>query len=207
MRTIVIASQKGGVGKTTLAGHLGVAACQQGQQSVVLIDMDTQGSLTSWWNARNADTPQFASVPTVAGLATLLEQLEQAGIDWVIIDTPPAVTELIRQVMGVADLVVIPTRPSPHDLRAVGATVDLAIQANKRMVFVLNGAASRARITVEAAIALSQYGAVAPTVIHQRTEFASAMTDGRTVLEVNQDGKSSEEINALWEYVSNHSRK
>ena len=140
-------------------------------------------------------------------MATLLEQLEQAGIDWVIIDTPPAVTELIRQVMGVADLVVIPTRPSPHDLRAVGATVDLALQANKRMVFVLNGAASRARITVEAAIALSQYGAVAPTVIHQRTEFASAMTDGRTVLEVNQDGKSSEEINALWEYVSNYSRK
>ena len=47
MRTIVIASQKGGVGKTTLAGHLGVAACQQGQQSVVLIDMDTQGGVTS----------------------------------------------------------------------------------------------------------------------------------------------------------------
>lgn len=206
MRTLVIASQKGGVGKTTLAGHLGVAACQQGQQAVVLIDMDAQGSLTSWWNARKADTPQFAAVP-IAGLAGHLRQLEQAGVDWVVIDTPPAVTGLIRQVMEVADLVLIPTRPSPHDLRAVGATVSLATQANKRIVFVLNGAVPRARITVEAVIALSQYGAVAPTVIHQRTEFASAMTDGRTVLEVNQDGKSSDEINALWGYVSTQLRK
>ena len=38
MRTLVIASQKGGVGKTTLAGHLGVVAEQSvaAEQSVLV---------------------------------------------------------------------------------------------------------------------------------------------------------------------------
>ena len=52
MRTLVIASQKGGVGKTTIAGHLGVMAESQGAGPVALIDTDPQGSLSSWWNER-----------------------------------------------------------------------------------------------------------------------------------------------------------
>ena len=62
MRTLVIASQKGGVGKTTIAGHLGVMAESQGAGPVALIDTDPQGSLSSWWNERQAEAPAFASV-------------------------------------------------------------------------------------------------------------------------------------------------
>ena len=39
-----------------------------------------------------------------------------------------------------------------------------------------------ARITGQAAIALSQHGTVAPSIIHHRTEFASSMIDDRTVM-------------------------
>ena len=46
------------------------------------------------------------------------------GIKLVVIDTPPAITATIVEVIRMADLVVMPTRPSPHDLRAVGATVE-----------------------------------------------------------------------------------
>ena len=59
MRTLVIASQKGGVGKTTIAGHLGVMAESQGAGPVALIDTDPQGSLSSWWNERQAEAPGF----------------------------------------------------------------------------------------------------------------------------------------------------
>ena len=45
MHTIVIASQKGGSGKTTLSGHLAVEACRAGVGPVSLIDTDPQGSL------------------------------------------------------------------------------------------------------------------------------------------------------------------
>lgn len=206
MRTLVLASQKGGVGKTTIAGHLAVMAESKGAGPVALIDTDPQGSLSSWWNERQAETPAFASVD-IANLADHLKQLEKAGVKLAIIDTPPAVTETIRKVLAVADVVLIPTRPSPHDLRAVGSTVELVESAGKRMVFVINGAAQRARITGEAAIALSQHGTVAPITIYQRTDFAASMIDGRTAQEIDPASRSAGEISELWIYVSAQLRK
>ena len=96
---------------------------------------------------------------------------------------------------------VIPTRPSPHDLRSVGATVDICEQHNKSLVFVINGASARARITTEAIFALSQHGTLAPSIVHQRTDFAASMIDGRTVMEVAGRSKSALEIIDLWEYL------
>ncbi|BEC72810.1 hypothetical protein VEE57_45260 (plasmid) [Escherichia coli] len=60
------------------------------------------------------------------------------------IDTPPAITEAIRDVVKLADLVLIPTRPSPHDLRAVGSTVDIAQETGRPFAFAVTQAADRA---------------------------------------------------------------
>lgn len=206
MRTIVVASQKGGVGKTTIAGHLGVMAEQSKEGPVALIDTDPQGSLASWWNERTNDAPLFARVE-IGKLTEHLQALAKGGIKLAIIDTPPSVTEMIQEVLRTADLVLIPTRPSPHDLRAVGSTVELVENAGKRMIFVINGAAPRARIAGEAAVALSQHGTVAPVTLYQRTDFASSMIDGRTVQEIDPKGRSAEEIGQLWKYVSTQLRK
>ena len=206
MRTIVVASQKGGVGKTTIAGHLGVMAEQSKEGPVALIDTDPQGSLASWWNERTNEAPLFARVE-IDKLTEHLQALAKGGIKLAIIDTPPSVTEMIQQVLRTADLVLIPTRPSPHDLRAVGSTVELVENAGKRMIFVINGAAPRARIAGEAAVALSQHGTVAPVTLYQRTDFASSMIDGRTVQEIDPKGRSAEEIGQLWKYVSTQLRK
>ena len=62
LRVLVFASQKGGSGKTTLAGHIAVEAERQGAGPVALIDADPQGSLAKWWNARQARTPAFISL-------------------------------------------------------------------------------------------------------------------------------------------------
>ena len=59
MHVVAFASQKGGVGKTTLAGHLAVEAQARGAGPVALIDTDPQGSLAEWWNGRQAETPLF----------------------------------------------------------------------------------------------------------------------------------------------------
>jgi chromosome partitioning protein len=72
----------------------------------------------------------------------------------------------------------------------------------KPLVFVVNGATPRARITAEAAIALSQHGTVAPITIHHRTEFAASMIDGRTVMELACNPRSVEEITQLWDYLA-----
>ena len=206
MRVLALASQKGGSGKTTLSGHLAVQAQLAGAGPVVLIDIDPQGSLADWWNEREADMPAFAQT-TVARLQADLDSLRQQGFKLAVIDTPPAITMAIQSVISVAELIVIPTRPSPHDLRAAGATVDLCERAGKPLVFVVNAATPRAKITYEAAIALSQHGTVAPVTLHHRTDFAASMIDGRTVMEVDPNGKSSKEIQELWTYVADRLEK
>ena len=142
MRVLALASQKGGSGKTTLSGHLAVQAQLAGAGPVVLIDIDPQGSLADWWNEREAEFPAFAQT-TVARLASDLAVLRQQGFKLAVIDTPPAITMAIQSVISVAELIVVPTRPSPHDLRAVGATVDIAERHGKPVIFVINAATPR----------------------------------------------------------------
>jgi chromosome partitioning protein len=200
MYTIVAASQKGGSGKTTLSGHLAVEASRSGAGEIALIDTDPQGSLAHWWNARQAPAPHFVK----AGLLELdeaLANLARSGIKIAVIDTPPAITQSISRVVAHADLVIVPTRPSPHDLRAVGATVDIAERHGKPVIFVVNAATARARITGESAVALSQHGTVAPVTIHHRVDFAASMIDGRTVGEVVPGCASAKEISDLWVYI------
>ena len=201
-----MASQKGGSGKTTLSGHLAVQAQLAGAGPVVLIDIDPQGSLADWWNEREADLPAFAQT-TVSRLASDLAVLRQQGFKLAVIDTPPAITMAIQSVISVSELIVVPTRPSPHDLRAVGATVDLCERAGKPLIFVVNAATPKARITSEAAVALSQHGTVAPVIVHQRTDFAVSMIDGRTVMELDANTRSTAEIEALWTYVCDRLEK
>jgi chromosome partitioning protein len=200
MRVLAMASQKGGSGKTTLSGHLAVQAQLAGHGPVVLIDIDPQGSLSDWWNERDTEFPAFAQT-TVARLQADLEVLRPQGFRLAVIDTPPAITMAIQSVIQVAELIVIPTRPSPHDLRAVGATVDLCERAGKPLIFVVNAATPKARITSEAAVALSQHGTVAPITLHHRTDFAASMIDGRTVMETDPRGKSAGEVAGLWAYI------
>ena len=58
MKTLVIAAQKGGAGKTTLARNLAVAAAQDGQR-VLVLDLDPQQSLRAWWRGRESDAPMM----------------------------------------------------------------------------------------------------------------------------------------------------
>ena len=206
MHVVALCSQKGGSGKTTLSGHLAVQAELAGAGPVALVDTDPQGSLAAWWNARQGDAPAFVGT-TLGELSADIERLRLEGCNLVMIDTPPAINMAIQRVIAVADLVVIPTRPSPHDLRAVTGTVDMVERAHRAMVFVLNGANLRAKITSDAVIALSQHGTVAPVFVQQRVDFATSMIDGRTVCEVAADGRSAQEIRTLWDYVASQIEK
>ena len=197
---IAVACQKGGSGKTTIAAHLAVQAGRVGQGPAALVDTDPQGSLGEWWTARNDDTLALARVK-LDDLAANPAALRSRGAAVAIIDTPPALTASIEQVIAIADLVLIPARPSPHDLRAIGATVKMARRAGKPFVFVINGAAPRANITAEAVAALSEHGRVAPIILYQRTDYAASMIDGRTVMETVPGGRSAQEIAELWKYV------
>jgi chromosome partitioning protein len=196
----------GGAGKTTLAAHLAVEAERRGAGPVAVVDTDPQGSLADWWNQRAAETPLFASVEVVR-LAAHTAALRQQDVNLVIIDTPPALLQIIRAAIAVADFVLIPARPSPHDLRAVGIVVEMAEQAKKPFCFVVNGATPRTTIALEAVQVLAQHGPVAPVIVHQRIDFAGSMVDGRTVGEISASSRSADEITQLWKYVDTQIRK
>ncbi len=202
MKTVVLANQKGGVGKTTLAAHLAVAAERAGDGPCVLIDTDPQASLAAWWNGRALETPAFAST-ALKELSEKRDALGQAGYAYAFIDTPPAITESIRTVIAQADFVLIPTRPSPHDLRAAGSTVELALVARRSFAFAVTQAKPNSRLTVQAMAVLSEHGIVAPSVVYDRVDYAASMIDGRTVLETDPKGRSAGEMIELWRFVKN----
>jgi chromosome partitioning protein len=206
MEILTIASQKGGAGKTTLSAHLAVEAERVGVGPVAVVDTDPQGSLADWWNQRTAETPLFAAVEVVQ-LADHTSALRREGVNLVVLDTPPALLQTIKAAILVADLVLIPARPRPHDLRAVGVIVEMAEQARQGFCFVVNGASPRTTIALEAVQALAQHGPVAPVIVHQRIDFAGSMVDGRTVGEVSPSSRSADEITQLWRYVSTQLRK
>jgi len=200
VQVLAIASQKGGAGKTTVTGHLAVAAEQAGCGPVAIVDLDPQGSLADWWNRRGPKYPHFLQT----GISCLKEDiaaLRDLGIKLLFIDTPPALTCIIRQVIAIADLVLLPVRPSPHDLRSIGATLDVVETFEKPFLFVLNAATQRARITQEARAVLVQCGEVAASTLHSRVDYAASMVDGRTVMEIAGAEKASLEIRKLWREV------
>jgi chromosome partitioning protein len=201
MQTIVMASRKGGAGKTTLSCHLAVEAERQGCGPVAIVDTDEMAGLAKWWDARAADTPVLARADP--DLATALRALDGAGVRLTIVDTPPAASASVAGCVDLADLVLVPVRPSPDDLRAVGVTVEMVERAGKRMVFVINQVKPRVRLTGQAAIALSQHGTVAPVMVADRIDYAACKTDGRTATELDPTGRAAEEIAALWSYLAN----
>ncbi len=200
MKIIAIASRKGGVGKTTTAGHLAVQAERSGLAPVGLMDIDPQGNLSDWWNARPVASPLYVRF-ALARLGEEIANLSKQGLTYLIVDTPPSVNSEVGDLIALSELVVIPTRPGPHDLRSIGATIDLVERLGKPLVFVVNAAVANARITNETLALLSRHGHLAPTVIHQRVAFASSMTDGRTVMELAPKSPGSEEIERLWSYL------
>jgi len=201
MKVVAIASRKGGSGKTTLAGHLAVQAEIAGAGPVVLIDIDPQGSLAKWWNLRTRETPYYVQT-SLEDLAETVARLRERQVRLLFVDTPPSLDVSVGEVIRCADLVLIPSRPSPHDLRSIGATVKLVEHLGKPLIFVLNGAAPRAKITGEAIQVLSQHGPLAPSIIHQRVDFAASMVDGRTAMELPGAQRAAEEIAELWRYLS-----
>lgn len=198
MQTILIAAQKGGAGKTTLARNISVAASHNGR-TVLCLDLDPQGSLRAWWESRDADTPAMLDRdPAPHALKPTLDAA-RAQFDLCIIDTPPAAPEWLAEALKAADLVLIPVRPSPDDLRAVGATVAAVNAARVPFAFALSQT-PRARITEEAARVLAQHGRVAPVNIAQRVSYAETGATGQGVTETGDD-KAGAEIAALWDYV------
>src|ERR1700722_19351031 len=136
MNTVVFSCLKGGVGKTLHTAHLAVALEAMGQGPVCLMDLDPQGTLSSWWNDRKADTPQFAKVDGISDLAKQHKKLS-GHFKWLLIDTPPYMAQINAEAIALADLVIIPSKHSKGDIEATLTTVELCETAGKKFMYLL----------------------------------------------------------------------
>lgn len=200
MKTIVINSQKGGSGKTTLCAHLAVEAERAGDGPSFLIDTDPQGTLSTWHDHRAAELPQRVEVP-LDQLGNALAILKSRDASYCFVDTAPTRTDENAALFRMADLVLVPIRPSPSDLWAASATVEMLKAGNIPFLFILNQVKANAIITAQAAAALSHHGPVAETFIADRVPYAAAMTDGRTAIELTPKGPAAVETAALWKHI------
>ena len=200
MYVVVLASQKGGAGKTTLAAHLAVAAEIAGYGPTVLIDTDPQATLSQWWQRREATTPAMAEA-TLSELSDKLRELSEGGFRLAFIDTPGRVSLANREVIALADLVLVPVKPSVADLWTIRSTIEACLETNRPYAFVISQATRGASLTVQAVAAASEHGVVAPAVIHNRVGFAAALSDGRTILELDPKGQGASEISSLLDFV------
>lgn len=198
MKTIALFSQKGGSGKTTLTVHLAVAAQLAGRR-VAILDLDPQASAVAWHRTRGADSlPVTVAVPD-SQLARAIEGAEADGFDLVLIDSPPHVAPIAARIVAVADLVLVPVRPSPMDISALPSTIRLIEKV--RAAFVLSACPIRAPEIEETKTLLQKYGRNIYGPITERRPFFRAVTAGQSVSEFEPEGPAAIEIRELFQNV------
>lgn len=115
--------------------------------------------------------------------------------DYIIIDSPPHVETDAKSAIRVADMVLIPVQPSPTDIWATKATVDLATSEGIEYAIILNRVTHNSKLAEEVQKAFKKN--VCKSQISNRVAFASSLLEGRCVMETQPKGPASEEIKKL----------
>ncbi len=196
-KVITVAQQKGGAGKTTLAAHIAVALAQKGNR-VAVLDIDPQGSLTYWHKIREDRLGEGYTGLTFNALsgwrvASEISRLKKT-CDFIIVDSPPHTETEARTAIRSADLVVLPVQPSPTDLWATKATLDVAKNEKVPVKVVMNRVPANSRLAATIAAELPE---LAETTLGNRVLFASSLMEGRTATEMDPSSVAANEVKAL----------
>ncbi len=129
MRTVLVASSKGGAGKSTIATNLAAHFALEGKRTV-LIDADRQQSATHWSSKRAG---LASAVLPIDGTRRGWEKAIPGDAEVAVIDAPAgAMGDDLETFLARADAVLVPVNPSMIDLEAT--------------VPFLNSLATRARV-------------------------------------------------------------
>jgi chromosome partitioning protein len=199
VKIIALIAQKGGVGKTTIAVNLAVAA---GARSP-LFDLDQQESAVIWADRRKAEMPHVEFL-TERRLPEGLKAAKAQDFALAIIDTPPAAGPQAYTAAQAADLIIIPCRPSLLDLDALRRTAQLIKSAGVPAFVVFNAAPYSATTLLDDARAIvgGQGLVSAPVVLRERSAYRAAWPLGKGVTETEPNSKAAREILELRDWIN-----
>lgn len=203
MKVLAVLSQKGGVGKTTLATSLAVAAETDGK-SVALIDLDPQATATFWHDTRGKDSPAVISIQPIR-LGAVIKAAAEQGTDLVVIDGAAVQREIAYDAAAVSDFVLVPTKPAVFDIKSMTETIKAVQQHEKPLAVVLNMIAPTGVENTDAFDAAQMLGVdICPITVGNRKAFFRSQGEGLAVQEFEPGGKAAEEIQKLYEYTCRH---
>ena len=192
-RIVAVASQKGGAGKTTLATSLADTLTLQGE-AVLLIDLDPQRSALLW--SQTPSAVQTIHAPSTALAPAWLARLATA-YTWVIIDCPPRLGESTLAAVAVADLVLVPIRPTTMDLDVLPATLT-AVEHARLVRAVITQRPPRSTAADGAPVAIQAAGlAVLSTSLAFRQDFPDAHSLGMSAPRSAPKSRAAAEVTAL----------
>jgi chromosome partitioning protein len=196
MKTLILHTPKGGSGKSTLAREIATMAARNGV-STALADLDPQGTTAGWYQRRQSTEPALADLGAPP-FRVKMGGLARAGLDLLVIDTPPAQPPFLPALLAAADLVLVPVRPTPDDLLGA-APIARSLAKHPQWIFVLSQVPPRTRMLASAVRQLAAIGRVAPAQITFRADYPAAAIDGSAAAELA--GKAAEESAALYSYI------
>ena len=202
---ILIASRKGGCGKSTVAINICSLLAQQGKD-VLLVDADTQPSSTLWAQDR-AEDQSLPAVKTVRASGRITDSLKdlKGRYEYVVVDAAGRDSTEMRTGLLAADIVIIPLRPSQFDLGTLPSmeeTITTAKDFNPDMrVYALLNAVSTNPLVNEAQDAaelLDEFEEIQllDSILHARKVYGDSVIEGKGVIEMN-NSKAKDEIKQL----------
>jgi chromosome partitioning protein len=206
MMVISLTNQKGGVGKTTIAVNL--AGClSKKNYRVLLVDADPQGSVLQWQSITRNESIDVMHYPDSSIFRKKELRKTRGDYDHLVIDSPPAIGDIIAAILGITDLAIVPIGPSPLDIWSSKDTLQL-IQAAKGKNPTLAGRLlisrkiARTRVGKEARDAMETYNvALFDTEISQRIAYVEAMISGLFVEQFAPNSEAAREMDCLCEEI------
>lgn len=200
-RVIAVANTKGGVGKSTISGNLAWAfATQDPGRRVLLVDADTQASVTKWFDLAEEVPFDRMQLTTARVLQGQLPRLRRTH-DLVIVDCPPMQSDVTAAAVVFADLGLVPVQPSPLDVLAYSELVPLlrqaqAVNPNVRLRFVVNQISPRTVLATEVLESLTDAEIpLLETCVQDRQVYRRVVATGSSVVEIA--GPARDEMMAL----------
>jgi chromosome partitioning protein len=204
MIVITFASRKGGSGKSTLAAHLTTFAAKPSRPTL-LIDTDTQGSLSLWHDLRGTGEPTLKRNPR--SIEDTIKAAKDEGYEYVFIDTPPSKTGVVVDAIRASTLVIIPARASLFDLTAVRETIDLCRQVRRPYAVVINAAPAKREDAESPIVTDAREGLQALKApvwngqITNRSFYSLALAQGQGAKEFDAESLAAEEMNQLFSAI------